>query len=104
MLSKIVTRSSGIRGASARVVWGRIAKYLLWKAEEKWRAKGWGLSFGGQDDKECSLRGMMWADNYWRFSDNRERLICMVNDIIEEDMESPNRNRCGGQARTKMRT
>ena len=34
---------------------------------------------------------MMWADNYWPFSDNREELICMVNDIIEElldlDME-----------------
>ena len=33
----------------------------------------------------------MWADNYWLFSDNREELICMVNDIIEElldlDME-----------------
>ena len=33
----------------------------------------------------------MWADNYWLFSDNRERLICMVNDVIEElldlDME-----------------
>ena len=26
----------------------------------------------------------MWADNYWLFCDGRERLICMVNDIIEE--------------------
>ena len=64
---------------------------MLWIAEEKWRAKSWGLSFGGQHDNEFSLRGMMWADNYWLFSDNREELICMVNDIIEElldlDME-----------------
>ena len=47
--------------------------------------------FGGQHDNEYTLRGMMWADNYWLFSDNREKLICMVNDIIEElldlDME-----------------
>ena len=27
---------------------------------------------------------MMWADNNWLFSDSREKLICMVNDIIEE--------------------
>ena len=73
------------------MLWGRIAKYLLWKAEKKWRARGWGLSFGGQYDNENTLRGMMWADNYWLFSDNREKLICMVNDLIEElldlDME-----------------
>ena len=66
---------------------GRVAKYVLWKAEEKWRAKGWELPFGGQHDNEYVLRGMMWADNYWLFSDNRERLICMVSDIIEELMD-----------------
>ena len=43
-----------------------------------------GLSFGGQHDSEYTLLGMMWADNFWIFSDNREKLICMVNDIIEE--------------------
>ena len=47
--------------------------------------------FGGQHDNEYTLRGMMWADNFWLFIDNREKLICMVNDIIEElldlDME-----------------
>ena len=78
-------------GVEAPVLWRRIAKYVLWKAEEKWRAQGWGLSFGGQLDNEYALRGMMWADNYWLFSDNREKLICTVNDIIEElldlDME-----------------
>ena len=64
---------------------------MPWKAEEKWRAKGWGLSFGGQHDNEYTLRGVMWADNYWLFSDSTEKFICMVNDIIEElldlDME-----------------
>ena len=34
---------------------------------------------------------MMWADNYWFFCDDKERWVCMVNDIIEElldlDME-----------------
>ena len=79
------------RAVEALVLSKRIAKYVLWKAEEKWRAQGWLLSFGGQDDNEYTLRGMMWADNYGLFSDNREKLICMVNDIIEElldlDME-----------------
>ena len=28
-------------GVEAPVLWGRIAKYVLWKAEETWRAKGW---------------------------------------------------------------
>ena len=60
-----------------------MAKYVLWKAEEKWKAKGWGVTFGGQHDNEYVLRGMMWADNCWLFFDNKERLVCMVNDIIE---------------------
>ena len=66
------------------MLWGRVAKYVLWKAEEKWKANGWGLPFGGQHDNEYVLRGMMWADNYWLFCDNKERLTRMVNDIIEE--------------------
>ena len=33
---------------------------------------------------EHSLRSMMWADNYWLFCDSKERLVCMVSDIIEE--------------------
>ena len=78
------------------MLWGRIAKYVLCKAEEKWRAKGSGLPFGGQHDNEYKLRGMMWADNHWLFSDSREVLICMVNEITEEPMDlwSPSRNRC----------
>ena len=34
---------------------------------------------------------MVWADNHWLFCDNRERLVSVVNDIIDElldlDME-----------------
>ena len=50
-----------------------LGKYVLWKAEVKWKG-GWRLTFGGENDKFC---------------DNKERLVCMVNDIIEEllDME-----------------
>ena len=55
----------------APVLWGHVAKHVLWKAEEKWKTQGWGVPFGGHD-KEYVLRGMMWADNYWLFSDNRE--------------------------------
>ena len=78
-------------GVEVLVLWGRVAKYVLWKAEEKWKANGWELPFGGQQNNEDVVRGMMWADNHWLFCDNREKLMCMVNDIIEElldlDME-----------------
>ena len=69
-------------GVEAPLLCGRVAKYVLWKAEERWKAKGW--SFGGQHDIEHTFRGMMCANNNWILSDNREKLICMVNDIIEE--------------------
>ena len=39
------------------------------------------------------LRGMMWADNYRLFYD-KERLVCMVNNTVEE--------LCGGQAPTNV--
>ena len=29
------------------MLWGRVDKYVLWKAEEKWKAKGWGLTLQG---------------------------------------------------------
>ena len=66
------SRCSRQGGVEAPVLWGgRIATNVLWKIEEKRRASGWGLSFGGQHDTEYTLRGIMWADNYWIFSDNR---------------------------------
>ena len=71
-------------GVEALVLWGRVAKYVLWKPQEKWKAKDWGLTFDRQHDNAHVLRGMMWAGNYWLFCDNKEKLVCVVNDIIEE--------------------
>ena len=51
-------------GVEAPVPWGRVAKYVPLEGE-KWKAKGCGLSFGGQHDIEYVLRGIMWAENYW---------------------------------------
>ena len=93
-------------GVEAPVLWRCLAKYVLWKAAEKWKARGWETPFGGKSDNEYVLRGMMWAGNYWLFCDKKEKVACMVNDIIEELMDldmKPNRNRCGGRAFTKMR-
>ena len=85
------------------MLWGRVAKYVLWKAEHKWKARGWCLAFGGKYGKEYVLRGMMWADNCSLRCDNNERLTCMVNDIIEELLDvtwNPSRSSCGGQSLT----
>ena len=85
------SRCSRQGDVEAPVLRGRVAKHVRWKAEEKWKAEGRGSPFSGQHDNEHVLRGMMWADNDLLFCDNRERLVCMVNDIIEElldlDME-----------------
>ena len=61
-------------GVEAPVLWGRVAKWVLWRAEEKWKANGWGLLFGGQHDNEYVLRGMMWADNYRLFCDKKREI------------------------------
>ena len=55
----------------------------LAKLKKKGKARVWGLSFGGEVGNECVLRGMMWADNDCFFHD-REILVHMVNDVIEE--------------------
>ena len=57
---------------------------MLWKAEEKWKTRGCGLAFGGTFHDEYMFRGMMWADNYGLSSDDKDKLVCMVNDSIEE--------------------
>ena len=54
------------------------------ESRREMKAKGWGLPFGGEGDIEHVLRGTRWADSYWLFCDNRERLIRMVNDTMEE--------------------
>ena len=80
---------------------GGVAKYVLWKAEERWKARGWGLSFGRVSDNEYVFRSMMWADNYWSFFHDREILVHMVNDIVEELTWNPSRNHDGGRVRTR---
>ena len=85
----------GTLGASAEEVWrflccgGALPNTCFGKRRKSGEPKAG--DFGGQHDNEYTLRGMMWVDNNWLFIDNREKLICMVNDIIEElldlDME-----------------
>ena len=60
---RTVRRSIRQGDVEAPVLWGRVAKYVLWRAEEKWKAKGWKLPFGGHHDNEYVMRGMMWAVN-----------------------------------------
>ena len=54
--------------------------------------QGWEPAFGGKLDDECLFRGMRWADNYWQFSDDKEKVMCIVFCVVEEllelDMES----------------
>ena len=91
--SRIVRRSSDIRGCirqggvEAPVLWGRVANYVSRKSEEKCKARGWGPTFGDENDNDYVLRCMMWADNYWTFCSKKERLVCMVSDIIAELLE-----------------
>ena len=47
-------------GSSSR---GKVAKHVLWKAEKKWKAKGWEIMFGGEGCDGYRYSGMMWADN-----------------------------------------
>ena len=44
-------------GAEAPVLWERVAKYVLRKAEEKWKARGWGLPFIAENDKRTRAAG-----------------------------------------------
>ena len=50
--------SRGIRqgGVEALVLWGRVEKYVFCTAEVKWKARGWELPFGGENDNEYVLR------------------------------------------------
>ena len=43
--------------------------------------------FGGEGDDEYRCSGMMWDDNQWIFSDEREKQTWMVGDVIEELMD-----------------
>ena len=59
----------------------------LWKAEEKWKARGWELPVGGETDNEYVLRGMTWDVNYWLLCDNKERLVELLNLDMEHKPE-----------------
>ena len=59
-------------GVEAPVLWRCLAKYVLRKAAEKWKARGWETPFGGKSDNEYVLHGMMWAGNCWVFLKKRE--------------------------------
>ena len=52
-------------GVEAPVLWGRVTKYVLWKAEERWKVRGWGLSFGWRVNlttiAECDVGGQLLA-------------------------------------------
>ena len=57
------------QGGVAPVLGGRVAKYVLWKAEEKWKGRGWRRTIVRENDNE------------------QKRLVCMVNDIREEMLD-----------------
>ena len=70
----------------ALVLWRKIAKCVLWRGEEKWKARRWGLWFGGEDDDQHRFGCMMWADNCRIFSHDRVVLTVMIKDLIGEVM------------------
>ena len=44
------------------------AKIVLWRVEEKWKARGCRIWFGGEVDRPSS---MLWPYTHWIFSDGR---------------------------------
>ena len=42
-------------GVEDPVLWGRVAKYVKWKANDNWKERGWRLPFGGKKDNEYVL-------------------------------------------------
>ena len=77
LASRIVRRSFGIRHSL-----GREER----RPQFSQCGKGWEIMFGGEGDDEYRFSGMKWADNCWTFSDDREKLKCVVNDILDELM------------------
>ena len=72
--SRIARRNVNTPGVASRRAW------RLQSRRGKWPRMC-------EEDDGYRFISMMWADNYWIFSDNRERLMCMVNDIIDELMD-----------------
>ena len=69
------------------MLWRRVVKHALWKADDQWKIGGWRLAFGRQCGDEYFFRGMMWADNCWLLGNEKRMWVCMVNDIIKELLE-----------------
>ena len=72
------------------MLWGRVVKYVLWKAEgtilkpedeeslsgrSRWTANGWGLPFGGQNDNYVASNGVGWQ-LFVIFRNQREIDMC----------------------------
>ena len=82
------SRCIGQGSMEVPVLWRKVVKYELRKAERKWKAMGWEILFGGGGgDDGHRFSGVRCSDNYWIFSDDREKLTWMVNDIIGEVMD-----------------
>ena len=83
-------QKSGIRDASAKEVWRLLCcgvalpSMCSGELRKSGEPKAGSYPSVGSTSMSAPCGGMMWADNYWMFSDNREKLTCMVNDIIEE--------------------
>ena len=43
----------------------KLAKYILWTAEEHGRLGRAGLLSGGEEDRECQICSTLWTDNFW---------------------------------------
>ena len=77
-------------GVEALVLWGCVTKYVFWKADEKWKAKGWRLPFDGQTTLNmCCLA--WWELTTAGYCATTKRDWYVVNDFIDElldlDME-----------------
>ena len=59
---------------------------VLWKAEEKSKARGWGVAFGGECRNEYVLRGVMRADNGW-FVLRQQRETCLHGERYHRNLD-----------------
>ena len=86
---RIARLNSGNLGAFAKEVWRLVRcgdaspNTCFGKRRRGGEPKAEDNPSEGNTTLSTRCAGMMWADNCWPFSDHREKLICMVNDIIE---------------------
>ena len=48
--------------------WMKLAKYILWNAEEHGGLGRAGLLGGGEGDRGCQICSTLWTDNFWIMS------------------------------------